>query len=150
MARSDRALRAFARLLPREFRERVFDPAFSDLRREEIEGGAARKTRQLRRTLLVLESLRLVVLFALWRHRRPTRLASALILILGIAAVVVQRIRYEGPRRHNPVPERAAPAVPPRGTLPAGAAAEACCQLEQTRIANGVPASTPAGDGLRP
>jgi hypothetical protein len=110
MKRSDLALRAFARVLPREFRERVFDPALSALRRDEMERPATENEHTLRRMLFTLECVRLLAPFLLWRRGRPTRLASTLILILGAAAVVVQHVRYEGPHEragvHQDPPSR--------------------------------------------
>lgn len=83
-------LRWLARVLPREFRERVFEPALADLRLDEATHGR----RDWARVTLVLECLRIGLPQYLWRRRRPTRAA----LLLGATAVVVavaaMRARY--------------------------------------------------------
>jgi hypothetical protein len=86
----DRALRWFARALPREFRDRVFEPALADLRLDEAGG----ERRRWARVTLALECMRLGLPQYLWRRRRPTRAAIA----LGVGAIVVTlvavRLRY--------------------------------------------------------
>jgi hypothetical protein len=79
--RDDRTLRWLSRLLPREFRERVFEAALSDLHLDEAEHGS----RRLARLILAIECLRIGLPQHLWRRRRPTRFAMA----MGVAALVV-------------------------------------------------------------
>ena len=77
MADSDRVLRMMSRLLPRELRERVFEPALADLLASEA--GASRTPRwRLARLVLVLECFRLSIPQLLWRRRRPTLVARRL------------------------------------------------------------------------
>ena len=83
----DRVLRWFARVLPREFRERVFEPALADLQL----GEAAGTRRPWARTMLALECLRIGLPQYLWRRSRPTRTAVA----LGVAAIVVTLVAVQ-------------------------------------------------------
>jgi hypothetical protein len=77
----DRALRWLSRLLPSEFRVRVFEPAVADLHLDESEQGL----RRWARLALAIECLRIGLPQHLWRRRRPTRFAVA----VGVAAIVV-------------------------------------------------------------
>ena len=88
----DRLLRAIARLLPRDFRDRVFLPALSDLWLDEA-GESSVWRRCFVRGLLVLECLRLGIPQHFWRRRRPTRLAF---VVMGMLAVLelIARHRY--------------------------------------------------------
>jgi hypothetical protein len=88
-----RLIRAFARMLPRHFRERVFEPALADLRLEEHARGDARGG-LTPRLLLILQCLRVALPLLVWRHNRPTRILTTLLLIAGVTAVVVQRAEY--------------------------------------------------------
>lgn len=101
MARSHRFLRAFARILPREFRERVFEPAWADILLDEQEAGVGRGggggSGTLRvRLLLVLECLRLGLSQLLWYRGRPTRLArrGAAALAVIVAILLLMRVGY--------------------------------------------------------
>jgi hypothetical protein len=79
--RGERTLRLLSRLLPREFRARVFVPALSDLHLDEAEGKSGRWAR----LGFAIACLRIGLPQYLWRRRRPTRFAMA----MGVAAVVV-------------------------------------------------------------
>lgn len=94
MARKDAALRIFARLLPADFRERVFEPALTDLWLEE--GGMdARATRRWgARLVIIAESLRLGLPQFVWRHGRPTRLGGGLVAVMLVVALLIQRHNY--------------------------------------------------------
>jgi len=85
-----RQLRWLAAVLPREFRERVLEPALADLLLSELTSGR----RRFARLTLIAECLRIGLPQHLWHHRRPTRAA----LVLGAAAIVVAvaaaRLRY--------------------------------------------------------
>ena len=101
MARSHRFFRAFARVLPREFRERVFEPAWADILLDEQEAGAgrggSRGTGTLRvRFVLMLECLRLGLPQLLWYRGRPTRLArrGAVALAVIAAILLLMRVGY--------------------------------------------------------
>jgi hypothetical protein len=85
-----RGVHLLSRLLPREFRERVFEPALADLLLDE------ETTRRGRwpRLLLVAECARIGLPQHLWRRRRPTRLGLALGLIALVVALGVSRRRY--------------------------------------------------------
>ena len=89
MVDRDRFLRAFARLLPREFRERVFEPALADIRLDE-----STLRRPFARAILVVECVRLGVPQHVWRRGRPTIAAVALVVALALSAFVVVRLRY--------------------------------------------------------
>jgi hypothetical protein len=80
-SRGDRALRRLSRFLPSEFRERVFEPALSDLHLEEAEQGSRRSAR----VILAIECLRIGLPQHLWRRRRATRFGVA----VGVATIVV-------------------------------------------------------------
>jgi hypothetical protein len=93
MGRSDRALRVVGRLLPSEFRQRVFEPALADLRLDEA-GPGARSNHVLARIALVAESLRLGVPQFFWYRRRPTWLGMSLVGVAVIALIAAQRLNY--------------------------------------------------------
>jgi hypothetical protein len=92
MGGSERSLRLFAHLLPRGFRERVFEPALADIRLNEADG----TRRRWARAVLVVECLRLGIPQHLWRRGRPTRAAVALGVAAIIVLVVAVRRRYAG------------------------------------------------------
>ncbi len=94
MAATEVILRALARVLPSEFRERVYEPALSDLEFEEARSGAAGLARWLPRAVFVGECLRLGIPQLVWRRGRPTRFATALLAVIVLAALVIQRINY--------------------------------------------------------
>jgi hypothetical protein len=93
MGYSDTTFRVVARLLPREFRERVFEPALVDLQLEEADP-ARRSNRALARVVLVGECLRLGVPQYFWYRHRPTRLTMGLVAVFVVAMIVVQRLDY--------------------------------------------------------
>jgi hypothetical protein len=93
MGCSDTTFHVVARLLPREFRERVFEPALVDLQLEEADP-ARRSSRTLARVVLVAECLRLGVPQYFWYRRRPTRLTMGLVAVFVAAMIVVQRLDY--------------------------------------------------------
>jgi hypothetical protein len=89
-SRADRAIRFAARALPREFRERVFEPALADLRINE--NGAP--SNGLERLFLMLECLRIGLPQHVWRRGRPTRLGLTLACALLLVGFVAVRLHY--------------------------------------------------------
>src|SRR5262245_7242743 len=89
MPDSDRIVRGLARALPKEFRERVFEPALSDIQLDELT-----RRRPLARALLVFECFRLGVPLYFWRRGRPTVVTVALLIALVLGAAVSVRLRY--------------------------------------------------------
>ena len=87
MASSDAGLRFFAWLLPAEFRERVFDPALADLRRDELSG----EPRPWGRAVLVAECLRIGLPQYFWSRGRPTRLTIAVVSTLAVVVLLLRR-----------------------------------------------------------
>jgi hypothetical protein len=87
MASSHAALKLFARLLPADFRERVFEPALEDLRLDELSGAS----RPWARAILVVECLRLGVPRYFWSRGRPTRLTIAVVSMLVVVALMLRR-----------------------------------------------------------
>ena len=98
MALSDRLVRAFARLLPKEFRERVFEPAWADILLEEREAGGDRRGALRTRCVVVLECLRLGLPQLLWHHGQLTRLGrrGATALAVIAALLLLMRVSYAG------------------------------------------------------
>ena len=94
MARSDAWLLAFARLLPAEFRERVFEPALADLRLGENQTIGRPPSAWMSRFVLVAECLRLGTPQLLWRRGRPTRLATVVVGLLGVVSLLLLRWSY--------------------------------------------------------
>jgi hypothetical protein len=90
MAISERLLHACARLLPKEFRERVFEPALADLEFDERTG----RRRPFARAIFLAECLRIGLRQHLWRRGRLTAAAVALLVALAVGALVVTRLRY--------------------------------------------------------
>jgi hypothetical protein len=93
MADSDRLVRLISHALPRELRERVFEPALADLRLREAEG-SERLPRWLARLILLLECVRLSIPRAFWRRGRPTRLAIGLLVTLTLFRLLLARQGY--------------------------------------------------------
>jgi hypothetical protein len=93
MPLSDATLRTIARLLPPEFRQRVFEPALADLILDERVALGARP-RRWARLLLGLECLRLGWPLFVWRRHQPTRLAIAIVVAVTLVALATQRARY--------------------------------------------------------
>jgi hypothetical protein len=93
MADSDRVVRMISRILPRELRERVFEPALADLHVSEA-GSPPTPRRRLARLVLVLECTRLSIPRLLWRRRRPTRLAIGMLVMLMLFRLLVARQGY--------------------------------------------------------
>lgn len=96
----DVALQLVTRLLPREFRRRVFEPAFADLRIEEQRAGRSRSPAAAR-LWLALDCFRLGLPLFVWQRRRPTRLGLAIVLAVTIVALAAQRARYGERRTHQ-------------------------------------------------
>ena len=95
MAASDHLLRTFARLLPRDVRERVFEPAWNDIRLDDRQGAAASAwSAGVARVVLVAECLRLGLQHLFWRHGRPTPLLMNAVVIVGVVSLVLMRLRY--------------------------------------------------------
>jgi hypothetical protein len=92
MVNDETFIRTLARLLPREFRERVFDPALADLRVDAI--GRTHREQASSRLRFAFECVRLGVRQHVWHRGRPTRLGNAIFLALLVSALVVQRISY--------------------------------------------------------
>lgn len=99
--RNSTLLRLTARCLPREFRERVFEPAVDDYHLDaasaRLRGGA-----QVKRELwIALECLRLGVPQLFWHRGRPTPIGRmvALALTIGVAVtgLLAMRIDYNRP-----------------------------------------------------
>ena len=94
MPRPELLFRAVARLLPAEFRERVFEPSVADLLLAEHEHATSRARRFLGRVLLVVEALRLGVPQYVWRRRRLTRIGIAVLAATVVVIIIVQRLEY--------------------------------------------------------
>jgi hypothetical protein len=94
MARSDALLRGLSRVLPPEFRDRVFEPALADLQLEERFSRVSQWARWAARAILVAESMRLGIPQLAWRRGRLTRLAAAVLVVLGVTALAIQRTGY--------------------------------------------------------
>jgi hypothetical protein len=90
MRSGDRVIALFARALPREFRERVFEPALADIRLGDADGSS----RRWARAVLVLECVRLGLPRHLWTRGRPTRAAFALVALLLLVVLAAERLRY--------------------------------------------------------
>jgi hypothetical protein len=94
MALRNWILRALPRLLPREFRERVFEPALADLEYEERSSRARGARQWFALTILIAECLRLGAPQLVWRRGRPTRLGAGVLAALLLLALLIQRSRY--------------------------------------------------------
>jgi len=90
MRSADRVLAWFARALPREFRERVFEPALADIRLGDADG----TSRRWARAALVVECLRLGMPRHLWRRGRPTRTAFAVVVVALLVVLAAARRNY--------------------------------------------------------
>jgi hypothetical protein len=99
MAPEGAVLRAFVRLLPADFRERVFEPALADLRLDEGEMDAGPARRVVARLVILAECFRLGLPQLVWRRGRPTRLGGALLAAVLVIALLVQRHNYGGAAR---------------------------------------------------
>jgi hypothetical protein len=97
-----RLTRWFARLLPREFRQRVFEPSLSDLELDELEEqpqlgashGGFRWRRAARRMAFWGACIRVGVPLLFWRNGRLTRLSTMLIIGAAVSLVAIQRVEY--------------------------------------------------------
>lgn len=87
-------LRAFGRLLPKEFRERVWTPAWEELRGGELSRGARWPAKLAGRAILFAEGIRLGMPQYVWRRGRLTGAGKAILVVLLLAALVIQRSRY--------------------------------------------------------
>jgi hypothetical protein len=94
MAGPDLILRVVARLLPREFRERVLEPTIDDLRRTEAERPSSQSRRWLARLAIAAESLRLGLPQLVWRRRRLTKLGVTLVAAVVVVVAVFQTLQY--------------------------------------------------------
>jgi hypothetical protein len=94
MAPKDALCRGLSRVLPREFRERVFEPALADLQLEERRPRVSRWAHWAGRAILIAESMRLGIPQLAWRRGRLTRLAAALLVVIVLAALAIQRAGY--------------------------------------------------------
>lgn len=92
MAADEKLIRALARLLPRDFRDRVFEPALADLRLDALRG--TRWSTTSARWRFAFECLRLGGPQHVWRRGRPTRLGTAILVALLLSACVIERINY--------------------------------------------------------
>jgi hypothetical protein len=92
MAVDEKLVRMLARLLPRDFRERVFEPAVADLRLDLLRSSPSGK--RCAQLLFVFECLRLGGPQHVWRRGRPTRLGTAVVVALLVSALVIQRTHY--------------------------------------------------------
>lgn len=89
-------LEGFARLLPRAFREQVFEPALADLvlthRAEQ-----ARRPGAFAQLALIASCLWVLLVQIAWRQitpRRPVRLARTVVLAVLLAWYVILRTHY--------------------------------------------------------
>jgi hypothetical protein len=100
MARSEPLILGLAHVLPREFRERVFEPACTDLMLEHHASGYTNASAIRAQLVIALECLRIGLPQFLWHHGRPTR-AARYGLALAVALILVaMRIAYA--RAHWP------------------------------------------------
>ena len=95
MAARSFLLALLRRLLPREFRERVVEPAWADLALEEHASPPRRAAALAARAILVLECLRLALPAIIWNRGRLTRLSRAalVVMLLIVAALLIARRR---------------------------------------------------------
>ena len=91
------------KIFPREFRERVVEPAYNDLIAEELTSGQDRKRRSTpfrawSRVGLVLSCFRVGLPRFFWNAGRPTVLANVIalsVIFLGVFVLVVsQTVSY--------------------------------------------------------
>ena len=86
-------LPAWTRVLPGEFRERVVEPAWADLRLAERSGTTW--TRALAaRAILILECARIGLPQHFWYHGRPTRAARVGLVVVAVLMMLAMRIMY--------------------------------------------------------
>ena len=93
---------AFSKVLPAEFRERVFEPAFADLvvAESDIQGKTQGPLLRLaNRVLFTVNCLRLGVPQIFWYRERPTRVAgrvaATLVVVVLVLFFLTTRITYE-------------------------------------------------------
>jgi hypothetical protein len=97
MSGKDRFLVAMSHMLPREIRERIFEPALDDVWMREASNPSPRDRvfdRVFDRVVLVLECSRLGMTHLVWRRRRPTRLVLAAGAAIALAMLLIARINY--------------------------------------------------------
>ena len=87
-------LQALLGLLPREFRERVVEPALVDLEHEERLSASPAYRQFLARTILIWECLRLGLPQVFWRRGRPTRVAISCLAVILFLVLLIERTRY--------------------------------------------------------
>lgn len=102
MARNGGLLRLVARCLPREFRERVFEPAIGDYRLELASRRPGASRRLAGELWFVAECLRIGVPQFVWMRGRPTRAGriAALAVIVVVGAVWLGVVRAGYTRAH--------------------------------------------------
>jgi hypothetical protein len=93
MSGKDRFLVVLSHILPREIRERIFDPALDDVWMREA-SDPSRRHRMFDRVVLVLECARLGATHLVWQRRRPTRLVLAASAAIALATLLIARINY--------------------------------------------------------
>ena len=104
MRRSETLLGVFARVLPREFRERVFEPAVADLLLAEHAQAPGNPARWCARAGLVGACLSVGLPRLIWSRGRPTRFACVVLLATAVTALAIQRAHY----RHDRPPSSSA------------------------------------------
>ena len=104
MRRSETLLGVFARVLPREFRERVFEPAVADLLLAEHAQALGKPARWRARAGLIAACLRIGLPRLIWSRGRPTRFAWIFLLAAAVTALAIQRANY----RHDRPPSSSA------------------------------------------
>lgn len=96
-------LKNLARLLPRTFRERVFEPAWADLVLTGRGDYSAHGPSALAQLTLLATCLWVLVLQILWQQvtwRRPVRIARTVVLLLVVTGYVILRARYRHAAGH--------------------------------------------------
>ena len=93
MRGKDRFLVAVSHMLPREIRERIFEPALDDVWMREAANPNSRH-RVFDRVVLVLECSRLGMTHLVWQRRRPTRLVLAAGAAIALAMLFIARMNY--------------------------------------------------------
>jgi hypothetical protein len=91
MSGKDRLLVAMSYVLPREIRERIFEPALDDVWMREASEPRPRH-RVFDRVVLVFECSRLGMMHLMWQRRRPTRFVLAASAAVALAMLLIARI----------------------------------------------------------
>ena len=96
-------VKSLARLLPRTFRDRVFEPAWADLVLAERGDHSARGPGTVAQLTLLATCWRILLVGIVWQQitwRRPLRVARNAVLLLVVTAYVILRARYGHPAAH--------------------------------------------------